>query len=395
MDVREYVVVRFPRELAYGGFELNSKSAVPGSQVTRAVPGVTVETLELDDHDARALREAPKVAVAPVIDFALHEPFSDESTPGDENDVWGIRAVGADSSPYTGAGITVAVLDTGIDRNHEAFEDIDVVEMDFTDEGNGDKNGHGTHCAGSLFGKPVDGKRLGVAPGVQRALIAKVLDFRGKGSTANILAGIEWALKEGANVISMSLGMDFPGYVERLRDQGIPARAATSLGLEAYRANVELFDSFGDFIRKRTTDFQSTIIVAATGNESDRPNFAVAASPPAAAASFISVGALGMTPTGLEVARFSNKGAFVSAPGVKIISARVGGGLRTLSGTSMATPHVAGVAALWAEHLIKTTGKFNPVMLTGKLIGSAVHKPLVAGFDSVDVGAGLVQAPRE
>lgn len=395
MDVREYVVIRFPRELVYDGFELNSRLAAPGPRITQAVSNATVETLKLDDHDARVLRETPKVAVAPVIDFALHRPFADESALDNENEVWGIHAVGADSSPYTGAGITVAVLDTGIDRNHETFNDIDVVEMDFTGEGNGDKNGHGTHCAGSLFGKSVGGKQLGVAPGVQRALIGKVLDSRGKGSTANILTGIDWALKEGANIISMSLGMDFPGYVERLRGEGIPSRAATSLGLEAYLANVELFDSYGAFIRKRTTDFQSTIIVAATGNESDRPNFAVAASPPAAAASVISVGALGITPIGLEVARFSNKGALVSAPGVKIVSARAGGGLRALSGTSMATPHVAGVAALWAEHLIKMTGKLNPEMLTGKLIGSAVHKPLVAGFDSVDVGTGLVQAPRD
>jgi subtilisin family serine protease len=81
--------------------------------------------------------------------------------------------VGADTSPFSGDGIVVAVLDTGIDASHPAFEGVDIVQKDFTGEGVGDQHGHGTHCAGTIFGRTSEGTRIGVAPGVKKALIGK------------------------------------------------------------------------------------------------------------------------------------------------------------------------------------------------------------------------------
>ena len=83
--------------------------------------------------------------------------------------------MGADTSSCTGNGIVVAVLDTGIDASHPAFAGVEVIQKDFTGEGDGDQHGHGTHCAGTIFGRNVNGTRIGVAMGVKKALIGKVL----------------------------------------------------------------------------------------------------------------------------------------------------------------------------------------------------------------------------
>jgi subtilisin family serine protease len=141
---------------------------------------------------------------------------------------WGVQAVKADTSPQTGAGIKVAVLDTGIDASHVAFKDVPIVQKDFTGEGDGDQHGHGTHCAGTIFGRDVQGTRIGVARGVTDVLIGKVLGQNGGGSSDEIMQAILWAVQEGANVISMSLGMDFPGYVAALQADGMPPELATS-----------------------------------------------------------------------------------------------------------------------------------------------------------------------
>jgi len=382
------------RDIFLGPFE----SGGPTDRLATG-PAVQVE-VEVHDIERRNIpaitRRSDVVAVAPSIPMRLIAPVEvSDARPTADEIAWGVQAVGADTSPFTGDGIVVSVLDTGIDANHPAFAGVQIIQKDFTGTGNGDQHGHGTHCAGTIFGRTTDGKRIGVAPGVKKALIGKVLGPQG-GSSESIVSAIQWAVDNGANVISMSLGMDFPGLVEFWQGQGMPPALATSRALEAYRANVQLFERLAALVRTQGTFLQPTVIVAAAGNESRReqdPDFEIAVAPPAVAEGVISVAALGKSNTGFIVATFSNTGANLSGPGVQILSAKRGGGLVTMSGTSMATPHVAGVTALWAEK-IKANGQLNALNLTSRVIGSAVTEGLQAGFDPFDTGAGMARAPQ-
>jgi subtilase family protein len=108
-----------------------------------------------------------------------------------------------------------------------------------------------------------------------------------------IFAGIQWAVEQGAHVISMSLGFDFPGSVRRMSDQGWPVDLATSTSLEAYRANLRMFDALMQMVNARAAFGLEPVIIAASGNESKmqiNPDYKIAASLPAAAQGVISVG---------------------------------------------------------------------------------------------------------
>ncbi len=382
---------------------LRSRAAVVPAAENLGLEGLGPEpsTLEIDEAELSLaerndLRRDPRTrAVAESMPMKLIAPTESEPVTAMADSVtWGVKAVGADESSFSGDGITVAVLDTGIDPNHPAFGGVTLARRNFTDEGDDDLNGHGTHCAGTIFGREVDGLRIGVAPGIRRALIGKVLGAGG-GSSASIARAIQWAVNEGAHVVSMSLGIDFPGFVQRLvEERNMRIEPATSLALEAYRANINLFSELASFVRAQGAFNQGSVIIAASGNESDRPDFEIAVAPPAAGTGVIAVGALGEAAGGLRVADFSNSQVNVSGPGVRIVSAKAGGGLRIMSGTSMATPHIAGVASLWAHKLLAENGRVDSETLTAKLIASGQMGPLLAGSEEEDVGTGICQAPR-
>ena len=262
---------------------------------------------------------------------------------------WGLVRCRVPPSPRSGLGIKVAVLDTGMDLGHPDFPGRVAAAASFVGEPVQDLHSHGTHCVGTACGPKAPAgstPRYGIAHQA-RIFVGKVLTNSGGGTSGSVLAGMNWAVANRCQVISMSLGAQ----------TGVQA-AYTAAG-NAALAN-------------------GCLIIAAAGNA------AAATGAPANSPSIMSVASLDPT---LTPSSFSNFGKVeIAAPGRDVFSSvprptRYG----IKSGTSMATPHVAGVAALWAQ----TSASLRGVLLWRKL--QATARPLP--FPIARVGRGLVQAP--
>lgn len=377
-----YTVLRLPKGGAAG-----LESYGPDSPAASRV-----DTTDLSPKDVRELKRDPEVlAASPDMPVTLVKPVS---MPGQSTatSAWGISTVRADQSRFDGRGTVVAVLDTGIDSRHPAFAGMDLVEQDFTGEGNGDQNGHGTHCAGTFFGRDVNGQRIGVARGITRALIGKVIGAKGSGGANAMFQAIHWALTRGARIISMSLSFDFPGLVSRTIASGCPPELATSRALEVYRLNLRMLDALMMVVNARVEGDGGAVVIAAAGNES-RKEYKLSVSVPAVAQGVISVGALAQDGNALSVADFSNTLPEVCAPGVDILSAQLGGGLTTKNGTSHAAPHVAGVAAMWWQSLQGRIPRVKAPNVIAQMLATARIDGFAPSVNVPDRGAGLITAP--
>lgn len=345
---------------------------------------------ELTEVKAAAFRTRPEVRIARAMPVTLVRPVPQRSPVSQAKAGWGVSALGADDDcPYDGDGVVISVLDTGINAEHPSFNGMEILAKDFTGTGLQDRDGHGTHCAATIFGRSVDGIRIGVAPGIRNALIAKVIGGDGADGTARVCQAIHWSLTNGAHIISMSLGFDFASHTKNLLASGFPDQIAYARALEDYRDTVRVFDSLSAYIGAQRSG--GALVVAAAGNESLRHidrTFSVGVAPPANAPGLISVGALARDGT---VAGFSNHGVTLCAPGVEIVSADVTGGLISMSGTSMAAPHVSGLAALWVQHLLERGVPWSAERLRNELVRSCsdVNQPAQL------VGMGMPRAPSK
>ncbi|WP_102141895.1 S8 family peptidase [Mycobacterium hubeiense] len=345
-------------------------SAVGGADATIFDElGVAVVSGDADQQSALAAAAERGDVVLSVEPELIHHALVGTampvvSTPPTDTDefTWGLLATGVSTTSKTGSGVRLAVLDTGFDVAHPDFTGRVVMTQSFiVGESVQDAHGHGTHCIGTSCGpsRPEGTRRYGVAPGVE-IYAGKVLSDSGSGTDTGILAGINWAMANDCAVISMSLGADVPEV----------SRAYETVG-------------------KRALD-RGTLIIAAAGNNARRPGNPGFVGVPANSPSIMAIAALDKHG---QPARFSARSGHpdggkidLAGPGVNVFSSwPMSQRYHTISGTSMATPHVSGIAALWAE----ATG------MTGRDLWTVlVQNARALDVPTVDVGAGLVQAPQ-
>jgi subtilisin family serine protease len=362
------------------GIDARATMAMSGNE--RPLPSIGAVAVELPKATAQAtgdqlaaMSAADNIAASPgVAKVWLDRQVQSLSasaaaqTPAEPDD--NVTQVGADrawAAGYQGEGTTVAVLDTGIDAQHPDLVGKVAAEANFSDSPDAvDRLGHGTHVASIVAGTgaAADGAHRGVAP-ESELINGKVLNDRGFGAESDVIAGMEWAAAR-ADVVNMSLGVSIPS------DGSDPM----SLALDAL------------------TEQNDTLFVVAAGNEGP-PSRTVGV--PGAADHALTVGAVDSADA---LARFSSRGPLpgsfemkpeVVAPGVDIVAARASGSVigepvgeqyTRLSGTSMATPHVAGAAALLAQR--------HPDWSVEQLKNGLVAASDPVDGDGYDVGSGRI-----
>jgi subtilisin len=334
--------------------ESRGLSALVDGSSDSAIETIEPEYFAFADADSTGyLRGFRRAAEAIAQD--LHAPDDAEIAPEEDPLVvgatWGLIKCKVPPSLRSGVGIKVAVLDTGLDLGHPDFAGRAILSQTFVGQPVQDLHGHGTHTCGTACGTKAPAgaiPRYGIA---YRApiFVGKVLNNSGSGSTASVLAGMNWAIANRCVAISMSLGSNSPVQA-----------AYTAAGASALS--------------------KGCLIIAAAGNAGPAGHTGAPANSP----TIMSVASLDIT---LVPSSFSSIGKIeIAAPGRDVFSSWPRPTkYKTISGTSMATPHVSGCAALWAE----SSPALRGMTLWKKL--QATAKPLP--FPVTKVGKGLVQAP--
>ena len=348
--------------------------ALAGTTTTRQLPSIGGRAVDAAKDQLPELWKSLKPAAgARSLNSGITKIWLDGKVrPVLDKSVPQIGAPDAWKAGYEGSGVEVAVLDTGVDATHPDLAGKVKESQDFSGSPSGtvDHFGHGTHVAATIAGTGAGagGTRKGVAPKAD-LLVGKVLGDDGYGYDSWIIAGMEWAAAEGAKVVNMSLGGEATDGTDPLSQAVNDITAQTG-----------------------------TLFVVAAGNEGQDETVGT----PGAAASALTVGAVDRND---GLADFSSRGPRlgdaglkpeITAPGVGIIAARAAGTIMgdpvdnlytAASGTSMATPHVAGAAALLAQQ----HPDWKADQLKNALVSTAKTQPNQTVYQQ---GAGRVDLTR-
>ncbi|MBT2757186.1 S8 family peptidase [Mesobacillus foraminis] len=262
-------------------------------------------------------------------------------------------------SETKGQGITIAILDTGCDTDHPDLKDRIIGGRNFTQDDGGkseiyeDYNGHGTHVAGTIAASLNNTGVAGVAPEAN-LLILKVLGKNGSGQYDWIIKAIDYAISQKVDIISMSLGG--PEDVKELHD----------------------------IIKKAVN--QNILVVCAAGNEGDGEDSTDELGYPGCYNEVISVGAIDLERQSSEFTNSNNQVDLV-APGEKITSTYLNGTYASLSGTSMATPHVSGALALLK---VLSNSDFERDLTVPELYAQLIKRTVPLGNSPKIEGNGMV-----
>ncbi len=332
------------------GLEPNASGNVvqnAGGEVRVEFDLVNVVSANLSPQAAEALQNNPNVR---FVEENAEVTALEQTTP------WGIdRVFGEESYAFeswgisTGEGVDVAVLDTGIDENHPDLNVVGGVTTVDDSHWGSDGSAHGTHVAGTIGALDNGSGVVGVAPDVNLYAV-KVLGDDGGGTLESVILGIEWAVAQDIPIINMSLGS-----------------SASSEALE------EASDAAND---------AGSLLVAAAGNEGHPARRGDTVGYPANYESVLAVASSTETD---GISGFSSHGPSVeiTAPGSNILSTVPGGGYGEMSGTSMASPHVAGVAALLLSA--------DPTLSNDEMRDILTSTAVDLGHGSEDQGEGLVK----
>lgn len=334
-----------------------------GGRVKRRHTVINAVTADLPEEQAEGFKQDPRVAyIEEDRVFFVEQPVT---TSAEYADSWGVQHIGADLANRNGnkgAGVKVAILDSGIDYNHPDLKDNYRGGYNFAYE-NDDPfddsiSGHGTHVAGIIAARDNGTGVVGVAPEASIYAV-KVLEYSMMGSMSDILAGLEWAITNNMNVINMSFGIP--------NDPIFFSQAIKDACDKAYQAGIVLVAAAGNGrqpVVDFPADFDSVIAIAATDKDD---------------AQYVR----------------SNYGAKVelAAPGVDVKSTVPGGGYALLSGTSQAAPHAAGVVALLLSSELQNPDPARNLVDQVRSRLAAGARDLGEPGRDIYFGFGLVAAP--